>query len=291
MNGTTLKKGLLTSFFEGYDAVEPVWDRIATKVPSTAREETYGWLGSIPRLKEMKGERVPDKLKDYEYTLKNKEYEASIEVRRADLKDDQTGKFAPLVRSIGEASRLYPDELIFGNLLPNGFSQLAYDGQYYFDTDHPIGDLGTVQSNKLALDLDAANFQTARTMLMSMKDDFGRPINLNPKLLLVIPVDLLATAQGILEVERLANGASNTNYKAAEILVSPWITDADSWFLLNMNGVVKPFILQEREFIPFEALEEGSDTAWWRKIFYYGTYWRGNAGYGLYQKAVGSTGA
>jgi phage major head subunit gpT-like protein len=289
MDTITLKKGLLTNFFEGFNGAAAQWDQVATKVPSTAASEDYGWLGSVPRLREMKGERVPQKLLDYTYTLKNKEFEASIEVRRSDLKDDQTGKFGPLVQSIGESAKVYPDELVFGALLPNGFTSLCYDGQYFFDTDHPVGNTGGVQSNKMTTALAAASFQTARSMLFKMQDDFGRPMSAaNMKLLLVIPTELQGTAEGILNATVLASGASNTLYKAADILVSPWLTDADNWYLLNVGGVVKPFVVQEREFIPFESLEEGSETAWWNKIYYYGTYWRGNAGYGLYQKAVGS---
>ena len=289
MDTITLKKGLLTNFFEGFNGAAAQWDQVATKVPSTAASEDYGWLGSVPRLREMKGERVPQKLLDYTYTLKNKEFEASIEVRRSDLKDDQTGKFGPLVQSIGESAKVYPDELVFGSLLPNGFTSLCYDGQYFFDVDHPVGNTGTVQSNKLTSALSSTTFSTARSMLFKMQDDFGRPMSAaNMKLLLVIPAELQGTAEGILNASVLANGASNTLYKAADILVSPWLTDADNWYLLNVGGVVKPFVVQEREFIPFESLEEGSETAWWNKIYYYGTYWRGNAGYGLYQKAVGS---
>lgn len=285
---TILAKGLLTQFMDGWDNAPAVWDSVATKVSSTARDEDYAWLGAVPRMREMEGERIPAKLKEYGYTLVNKEYEASIEVKHADLKDDQTGKYGPVVRSIGESARLYPDELIFGSLLPNGFTNLAYDGQYFFDTDHPIGDTGSTQSNKLTSALDATAFSSARLALMKMKDDQGRPINQNPNLLLVIPPDLLATAEGIIEAEYLASGATNTNYKKARILVSPWLTDTNNWYILNTNGTILPFVLQEREFIPFEALEEGSDRNWFNKKNYYGTYWRGNAGYGLYQKAVGS---
>lgn len=288
MNGTLLKKGLLTQFFDGWDSAPTQWEKVATKVTSTAREETYGWLGSIPRLREFRGERVPQKLLDYEYTLKNKEFEASIEVRDADIKDDQTGKYGPLVRSIGESARMFPDELIFQTLLPGGFTSLAYDGQFFFDTDHPVGNLGTTQSNKGTAALDATSFQAGRLALMRMQDDYGRPINTNPKLLLVIPPDLLATAEGIIEAEYLASGATNVNYKKADILVVPWLTDTNNWYLLNTNGTVLPFIVQQREFIPFEALEQGSESNWWRKVNYYGTYWRGNAGYGLYQKAYGA---
>lgn len=285
---TILKKGLLTNFFEGYDAAESQWEKIATKVPSTAASEDYGWLGSVPRLREMKGERVPQKLLEYEYVLKNKEFEASIEVKHSDLKDDQTGKYGPLVRSIGESAKQYPDELIFGTLLPGGFTSLGYDGQFFFDTDHPIGNTGSTFSNKGTAALDATSFAAARTALLKAKDDFGRPVNANGSLSLVIPVDLLATAEGLLEAEFLSGGATNTNYKKADIVVSGWLSDTNNWYLVNTSGVIKPFVLQEREFIPFEALEDGSSENWWRKKNYYGTYWRGNAGYGLHQKAYGA---
>lgn len=285
---TILKKGLLTNFFEGYDAAESQWAKIATKVPSTAASETYGWLGSVPRMREMEGERIPAKLLEYEYTLRNKEFEASIEVKHTDIKDDQTGKYGTMVRSIGESARQYPDELIFGNLLPNGFTNLGYDGQYFFDTDHPVGKTGSTFSNKGTSALDATSFTAARVALLKAKDDFGRPVNANGNLALVIPVDLVSTAETLIEAEYLASGANNTNYKKAEIIVSGWLTDANNWYLVNTSGIVKPFILQEREFIPFEALEEGSEGHFWRKKNFYGTYWRGNAGYGLHQKAYGA---
>lgn len=285
---TILGKGLLTNFMDGWDSAPAVWDQVATKVSSTARSEDYAWLGAAPRMREMEGERIPAKLLEYGYTLVNKEYEASIEVKYRDIKDDQTGKYGPLARSIGESARMYADELIFGSLLPNGFTQLAYDGQYFFDTDHPVGNTGTTNTNKLTSALDATSFTAARVALMKMTDDQGRPVNQNPNLLLVIPVDLLSTAESLIEAEYLASGANNTNYKKASILVSPWLSDTNNWYLLNTTGTILPFVLQEREFIPFEALEEGSESNFWNKKNYYGTYWVGNAGYGLYQKAVGS---
>ena len=287
---TVLAKGLLTNFYEGWDAVTPQVDRVAMRVPSTARSETYAWLGSLPRMRKMRGERIPAKLKAYSYTLVNEEYESSIEVKRADIKDDQTGQYGPLARSIGESARLYPDEMVFGTLLPNGFTELCYDGQYFFDTDHPVGD-GTTQSNKLATDLDATQFAAAVKMLEQMKDDNGRPFNKQLDLLLVVGAGNRATAESLIELQYTTGGMSNINYKKAELLVNPWISDDDSWYLINKAGVVKPFVVQEREFIPFEALEDDSEKAFWNKKYFYGTYWRGNFGYGLYQKAVGSTGA
>ena len=284
-----LAKGLLTNFFEGYNGVETLWQEVATKVPSTARSENYAWIGSIPRLRKMRGERIPKKLLEHTYTITNEEYEASIEVKHSDIKDDQTGQYGIQAKSIGEAVKQFPDELIFETLIPNGTSELCYDGQYFFDTDHPIGETGSTQSNKITSALDATSFRTARAMLRKMKDDFGRPtLNRNMDLLLVVPADLEGTAEAILEAERDTNGATNTLKGKARILVADWLADTNNWYLLNVAGVIKPFVLQEREFIPFEALEEGSESNFMRKKNYYGTYWRGNAGYGLYQKAIAS---
>ena len=284
-----LAKGLLTNFFEGYNGAVTHWQEVATKVPSTARSENYAWIGSIPRLRKMKGERIPKKLLEHTYTIVNEEYEASIEVNHADIKDDQTGQYGIQAKSIGESAKTFPDELVFETLIPNGDSELCYDGQYFFDTDHPIGETGSTQSNKITTALSATSFNTARTMLRKMKDDFGRPtLNRNMDLLLVVPADLENTAETILEAERDANGATNTLKGKARILVADWLGDTNNWYLLNVAGTIKPFVVQEREFIPFEALEEGSESNFMRKKNYYGTYWRGNAGYGLYQKAVAS---
>ena len=284
-----LAKGLLTSFFEGYNGAVTHWQEVATKVPSTARSENYAWIGSIPRLRKMRGERIPKKLLEHTYTITNEEYEASIEVKHADIKDDQTGQYGIQAKSIGEAAKTFPDELVFETLLPNGTSELCYDGQYFFDTDHPVGETGATQSNKITTALDATSFRTARAMLRKMKDDFGRPtLNRNMDLLLVVPADLEGTAEAILEAERDSNGATNTLKGKARILVADWLADTNNWYLLNVAGTIKPFVVQEREFIPFEALEEGSTENFMRKKNYYGTYWRGNAGYGLYQKAVAS---
>jgi len=284
-----LQKGLLTNFYAGFDGVQSNAEKVATTIKSSARVENYAWLGSNPRVRKMNGERAPQKLLEYNYTLANEEYEASIEVDEADIQDDQTGKYGIQARSIGESMKTFPDELLFQTLLPAGDTTVCYDGQYFFDTDHPVGDTGAVQSNKLTSALDAAAFASARTMLRKMQDDNARPTyNQNMDLLLVIPPDLENTAQTILEAQYNAAGANNTLYNAAKVLIVPWLTDTNNWYLLNTAGTLKPFIVQEREFKAMDSLEEGSADYFMRRKRYFGTFWRGAAGYGLYQKAVGS---
>lgn len=286
---TSLAKGLLTNFYEGFKSTPVNYDKVATVIKSSARTENYGWIGSAPRLRKMLGERQAKKLAEYKYAITNETYEGTVEVDVEDIMDDQTGQYAIEARNVGESARMFPDELIFQTLLPGGFTSLCYDGQYFFDTDHPIGTTGTTQSNLGTAALDATSFNVARTALRKMQDDQGRPtFNNNMDLLLVIPPDLENTAAKILEAETLATGEANTLKGAARILVVPWLTDANNWYLLNTAGTMKPFIVQEREFRPLDALEENSERNFFNRKNYYGTLWRGNAGYGLYQKAYGA---
>lgn len=284
-----LQLGLKTNFYEGYDSVQSNADKVATFIKSTARTENYAWLGSNPRMRKFNGERAPQKLQEYNYVLPNEEYEASIEVDESDVQDDQTGKYGIQAKSIGASLKTFPDELLFQTLLPAGNSTVCYDGQYFFDTDHPIGETGNVQSNIGSSALDAASFAAARTVLRKMQDDNARPTyNQNMDLLLVIPPDLENTAMTILNAQVLASGATNTLYNAAQVLIVPWLTDTNNWYLLNTAGTLKPFIVQEREFKAMDSLEEGSADYFMRRKKYYGTFWRGAAGYGLYQKAFAS---
>lgn len=75
-----------------------------------------------------------------------------------------------------------------------------------------------------------------------------------------------------------------------EVIVSPYLTDANNWFIVSTKSALKPFILQERTAVEFEALDaqSGSESAFMRDRFYYGVRSRYNAGYGLWQLAFGS---
>ena len=177
-------------------------------------------------------------------------------------------------------------------LLAAGFSTLCYDGQYFFDTDHPVldangneisvantdGGAGTAwfliddsralkpiiyQDRKtfdfVAMDspddenvfkrkefvygvdgrnnvgfgfwqfawgskqtLNKANYRIAREAMMAMKGDYGRPLGVMPRLL-VVPPSLDGDALEILNAERDAGGATNVYRNTAEQLTVPWL--------------------------------------------------------------------
>lgn len=291
--------GLRTEYQESFDSYVSMSDGILMQVNSTTQTENFAWLGSVPRMRVFDGERKPVQLGDYKYAIDNEEYEASIAIDLKDIDDDQTGKYAILASQIGESSASFPDELLYGTLLPGGFSSLAYDGQYFFDVDHSVGASG-IQSNLITAKLGPTAFDAARTLFYRFKDDNGRPVNAVLDLVLIIPPELLSTANALINNEKNANGSDNQYYHAAEIRVNAWLTDVNAWYLVNKTGVVKPFVQLNRKREELAVLGHlptaGSvvnqaEAEFMRRKVYTGTYWRGAVGYGMFQKAVASTGA
>lgn len=130
-------KGFKAVYSEAYLQAPAHWDKIAMTVPSTARDETYGWLGQFPNLREWIGPRVVNNLKAHAFTIKNRKFESTVSVSRDDISDDRIGVFKPMFSEMGQLARRHPGELVF-DLLKSGFSTNCFDGQYFFDTDHQV---------------------------------------------------------------------------------------------------------------------------------------------------------
>lgn len=109
-------------------------------VPSSAREETYGWLGQFSQLREwLGGSRIVKSLAAHSFTIANRKFESTVGVERDDFDDDGLGIYAPMFSEMGHLAKQHPDELLFG-LLASGFTEFGYDGQPFFDADHPATD-------------------------------------------------------------------------------------------------------------------------------------------------------
>jgi len=134
-----LYQGFKANFQQGLSQVEPIYERLATTVTSTTRSEKYGWLGKMPRIREWIGDRVVENIAMHDYAITNKSFESTVAVDRDDIDDDQYGVYAPLMTEMGRSVRLFPDELVF-QLLLAGWTTACYDGQPFFDADHPVLD-------------------------------------------------------------------------------------------------------------------------------------------------------
>ena len=84
----------------------------------------------------------------------------------------------------------------------------------------------------------------------------------------------------------LLASTSNVVQGAARVVAFPWLTDASKWYLLKTDGVVRPFIFQDREPVEFTALTEDSDEGFRGEKFLYGVRARYRLAYGYWQYAV-----
>ncbi|WP_339863205.1 Mu-like prophage major head subunit gpT family protein [Paremcibacter congregatus] len=131
--------GFKSEFKNGLDTAESQYKTIAMDVNSTKGAETYGWLGKTTRFRKWLGDRVIQNLKTHDFTIKNEPFENTVGVDRDDIEDDSLGLYSPLFKQMGQDTANHPDELVF-DLWKKGFTEKCYDGQYFFDTDHPAID-------------------------------------------------------------------------------------------------------------------------------------------------------
>ncbi|SNR22905.1 head protein [Paracoccus sediminis] len=291
---------LQKAFKDAYAAAraEAVFERIATTVPSSTATNTYSWLGDFPTLQEWVGERVLRDMKAHGYQVSNRLYEATLGVARTAIEDDQYGHYGTVAASMGQEAAQHPDKIIAA-LMAAGTTATCYDGQYFFDTDHPVypnvdgtGTAATVsnydsgggapgpawylldtrkplkpfifqertkpefehKTNPANSDqvfmadryvhgiryrcnggygfwqmaycskaaLSVPNFVTARDAMAGFKADGGRPLGMNPNVL-VVPRSLRSAADELIAKANLTGGESNVHYKAVDTIVSDWL--------------------------------------------------------------------
>lgn len=136
---SALFTGFKKNFQDGQQEAKPMYKKVATVVPSGGKSNTYGWLGKVPSLREWIGERQVNNLKAHGYVITNKPWESTVGIDRDEIDDDEIGVYAPIFQEMGRAADIHPDELVYP-LLANGFTELCYDGQPYFDDEHPVAE-------------------------------------------------------------------------------------------------------------------------------------------------------
>lgn len=150
---------LSTRFFNVLAAVNPPeWQLIADEMASSSERNDYPFLGETSGMRKWLGERIADQLESHRYSIVNEKFEKTMEAKLDQLADDAGGLLATLTNRttiMARAIARHPDELIIGGAADSnipgallaGTSTACYDGQNFFDTDHPVG--STTASNDL----------------------------------------------------------------------------------------------------------------------------------------------
>lgn len=287
--------GLKTIFNNTLKAQPGTWQATAMEVPSTTSGEDYGWLSRFPKMRKWIGEKFVKALEAGKYYKKNEDWESTIEVDRNDIEDDTLGIYHTQAMGAGEAAGELRD-IIVDDLKANAFASECMDGQYFYDTDHPVN--GASVSNKGTAALSAANlagaqasYGAARAAIMSFTDSEGMPLRLIPDTLEVGPAQE-AVAKILVEAEKLQDNSPNPYRNTAKVLLNPTITD-NRWMLhVTSKQSVKPFIIQMRKapvFVSQTSME--NDDVFNKRKFKFGAEARATGLYGFWQLSYGSTGA
>jgi len=276
---------------------------------SNQESETYKWLGQVPGLRQWIGGRIAKGLDTNGITIKNLEFEATLEINRNDMRLDKTGQVLIRIGDLADRTNIHWAELL-STQIQNGESQLCYDGSFYFDTTHSEGLSGT-QSNKLAFTLSGfpvtvhgsstfpsaeemavAILQTIQNMLL-IKDNQGKVMNaMAKKFTVMVPVGLMGPAIAAVNNATLGNNVTNSLVTLAskngfqiEVEVNPMLNWTNKFAVFRTDARVKPMIRQEEVGVEMKAIAEGSELEFEDNVHHYGVHAIRNVGFGYWQYA------
>jgi len=273
------------------------WQLFADEVTSDDATTVYPIKGHAARMREWVGERLLRQAQIYGYTLTNRKFEDTVRVKVTDIEDDKYGLYNSQMTDLGEAAARLPMDEIAAAILA-GDATDCYDGEFYFDTDHPqdpFGSVTTTWSNDLATTaLTAANVNTTRTAMRRLVDEFGNVLGISPTHL-IVPATLQLTAEEIcgpnsvitgreITAATTASAISNALAGSLKVIVLPEL-DADSttvWYMADLGKMVKPLFWQWRVRPQFQRITSpDSEYVLTNDAYVFGARARGAAGYAL----------
>lgn len=175
---------------------------VANYFESDQAMEEYPFISMVPAMREWVGGRNAKGFSENTIEVKNKVFEATIELLEDWIRRDKTDQIQVRIGELAERSNSHWASLL-STLIINGPSTTCYDGQYFFDTDHSEGSSGT-QSNDITVDISTMPVATAGTVtnpavaeaqwsimkgilaILGFKDDQGEPRNEDAKSFLVM---------------------------------------------------------------------------------------------------------
>lgn len=293
--------GLHSQYEMGYEMPPAWWDQLAMSVPSDTELETYGWMDRIPAMRQWVGPRIVQNAPIRSRSVTNLDWELTESIPRNKFLDDKLGLYAPIAKNMGwQAKKLYDQQL--ASLIQA--NPVGFDGLAFFSASHltNIDDAGsTTQSNVITgCPLTPSNYSLARARMRGFKGRDGQPMGSRPSLL-VVPPSLEEAARNILFGDMIApalfggqtqvGGNSNILKSSAQLLVIDELENQPTvWYLFDNSGMIKPFLVQERQAPNFVYLNNPTDpNVFFAKQFIFGVDARAAFDVTLWFKAVRCT--
>lgn len=289
-------------FLEGLRKTDDRWRMMVNEESARAKSVTQQWMGPAGTVEEWIGARPMEKFRGYSFTLENKRWANGVKVAVEDIEDDVLGHYRPAIEQAGEYFELHRLKLAF-QLLGLGFAGtrgLAYDGQYFYDSDHK-DDEEELQSNVDTVAFSTAGIDAAikgMGMITDSKGDFLSlmpthgffPLSLRPQ------VKKLLGNAFILEdstVKDASVALENYNKDVITPIIVPWLDQysTTAWHVMDLSKRIKPIRYQVRKEVEWQAIDRpDSEYVFENDEVRFGGRARYNLGYGHWQMAWASTG-
>lgn len=286
-------------FQAAYQRRKTYWQNYAELCPSNTESNVYSWLAELPGLREWVGPRLVHNIAARAYTLPNKPFEHTYAIDKYKIADDQAGIYGRSADLQGDAAARWPDDIVTAALMA-GNSTLCYDGTNFFSTSHPvdIDDASQgVYSNLLTTrPLTLANYAFAKKTMRSYKGESGKPLEVEPTILIVGPDNEQAAKEitnGTLISKTTQNVAGTENVAAAAVtnvyvgdvttIVMPRLSadTAGVWYLASTDRI-RPLVFQQRMSPTRTTINDPTNPiVFAQREFQFGVEARGGAGYSL----------
>lgn len=289
-------------------------DAVSNFFTSDQASEDYAWIGAPPAMQEWIGQRKAKGLPEYDFTIKNKKFEATLEYLVDWLRRDKFGFIETRAEEMVLRGHRTHWAKLLSTLILNGESGLCYDGQYFFDTDHQEGESPT-QSNKIIVDISELpcevhgslvlpsvpemQLSIAKTVetIAGFIDDQGEPMNeMANKFLVMVPPSLafvarqaVATKAQVAESQTVLSDFISDEFSVqvvSNVRLAPW---SGKFATFCTDAPVKGLIRQQEKAIEIKGKTEGSDYEFDNDAHQIGIDAVRNAGYGRWQNACLTT--
>lgn len=296
-----------------YDAddVQSTWKQVATEVPCTSSQLTFGWTGLMPKMRGWFGPRQPHQPAGQTYTVIPQPWENTYSIDRFNLDDDQYGIYYRMLPDMARQAKRHPDYQIRDLLEASGLQastsrQLGPDGVAFWSTSHPvdlynsgagtyINDFSsggqTVSGITVGGALSPTAFTSVYEYMMTLKGEDGERLGVRPNAL-IHPPTLKAEVELILKstffappswgawapVSSQVGAADNPLMRFGVVPIqNDFLASFTKWYIADTTKPMKPLLWVVREPIHMVQRTNEQDPAVFDTHMFQWGQWARNA--------------
>lgn len=284
-----------SAFWQRYVGMPSIMDNLFQAVDSDADQESYPGLFYAPGPREMTGSRDHRTVPGFDFTIKNKKWESTVDLAYETVKFAKLGSVGALLGSMGDKARKYPHKLMADLMnVGDAAASLGNDGQIFYSSSahvDPGAAYTTTQDNDFTsvaatgtvptdLEMRAA-LRSHLTAFHGFKDGDGDPAgpDENAQFVVLCSAENYPVAQAVYKNDQLTGPIGNELQGVFRPVLNQY-SDVDAeFFTFWTNGPRKSFIYQTAEAVSLTD-NMGGDSEFETKDVSFGSFGYYNVGYG-----------